>query len=314
MKVLFLGGLGRSGTTLLERVVGELPSMVALGEVVHLWERSLIHDEPCGCGERFSACPFWRQVGKTAFGDWSRVDPQRVLHLRGLVDRTRYIPLLARRSLPQKLTGHLDEYLDYYQRLYAAARVVSGASVVVDSSKHPSLAFCLRHGGGIDLRVAHCVRDSRAVAYSWTKQVARPESAAGDNFMTQWSPTKTSMYWDAHNAAFEALRYLGTPTLLLRYETFVAHPRATAKSVAEFAGVSAPPDSMSFVEDHQVVLSAGHTTSGNPMRFKTGPVPIRADEKWRQSLPVSRQRMVTALTLPLLHRYGYPMRRGSRLS
>src|SRR5215813_3238781 len=44
-RVILLGGLGRSGTTLVERIVGELPGVVALGEVVHLWRRDVRDNE-----------------------------------------------------------------------------------------------------------------------------------------------------------------------------------------------------------------------------------------------------------------------------
>ncbi|MFD0594553.1 hypothetical protein ACFQZ4_20755 [Catellatospora coxensis] len=91
-RVLFVGGLGRSGTTLIERVLGELPGVCALGEIVHLWQRDLRDDERCGCGERFSGCDFWQRVGKAAFGGWHRVDVHRILALRDLVERTRHIP------------------------------------------------------------------------------------------------------------------------------------------------------------------------------------------------------------------------------
>ena len=49
-RVLYIGGLGRSGTTLLERILGELPGACALGEVVHLWDRDVRADERCACG------------------------------------------------------------------------------------------------------------------------------------------------------------------------------------------------------------------------------------------------------------------------
>src|SRR4029450_12109098 len=60
--VLYLGGLGRSGTTVLERVLGELPGVCSVGELVHLWRRGVLDDETCGCGSAFSACPFWSEV------------------------------------------------------------------------------------------------------------------------------------------------------------------------------------------------------------------------------------------------------------
>lgn len=309
--MLFLGGLGRSGTTLLERVLSQLPGVVALGEVVHLWERSLVNDEACGCGQPFSQCDFWRQVGEVAFGGWAALDTERILTLRASVDRTRFIPRLAR-SRTDRPPDDLAEYVSYYQRLYQAAAVVSGAEVVLDSSKHPSLAFCLRHAPEVDVRVVHCVRDSRAVAYSWTKQVPRPEAAVGEKLMKRYPPATSAMMWNTHNAAFSLLRRLGTPTFLLRYEEFVAAPRTTARSVAAFAGAPVSDADLAFLANHQVDLVAAHTASGNPLRFRTGVVPIRVDNAWRESFPPVQQRLVTALTLPLLARYGYVRRQSRR--
>ena len=68
--VLYIGGLGRSGSTLVERLAGQLPGACAVGELVHLWERGITEDERCGCGAPFHQCPFWQQAGKTAFGGW----------------------------------------------------------------------------------------------------------------------------------------------------------------------------------------------------------------------------------------------------
>jgi hypothetical protein len=41
------------------------------------------------------------------------------------------------------------------------------------------------------------------------------------------------------------------------------------------------------------------------MRFLTGRIAIRGDERWRSAMPVSQRRTVTTLTFPLLARYGY---------
>ena len=183
-RVLYLGGLGRSGTTLVERLLGELPSVCAIGELVHLWQRDILDDERCGCGVRFSACPFWTQVGARAFGGWHNVDVSRVHALRDSVERTRHIPRLASGQMPDP---EVREYANYYARVYAAAAAVSGAEVVVDSSKHSALAHVLRWADDLDLKVVHVVRDARGVAYSWTKTVTRPETDGTDE-MTRYSP------------------------------------------------------------------------------------------------------------------------------
>ncbi len=43
--VLFTGGLGRSGSTLIEKLLNELPGTFAVGETIHLWERGVRDQE-----------------------------------------------------------------------------------------------------------------------------------------------------------------------------------------------------------------------------------------------------------------------------
>jgi hypothetical protein len=301
-RILYIGGLGRSGTTLLERILDELPGACALGEVVHLWRRDLIDDERCGCGVNFSGCDFWRAVGEQAFGGWHRVDAAQVIELQRAVERTRHLPRLAARNLKAPHAEQVATYAGYYSIVYRAAAAVSGASVVLDSSKHSALAYCLRFAPDLDLRVVHMVRDSRGVAYSWTKTVPRPE-ADGAAQMTRYPPGKAALLWNAHNAAFGLLRRRGVPVLRLRYEELLADPVRTVREVAAFAGLATGP--LDFLDATRVRLGSGHSAAGNPMRFATGEVPLRHDEAWRVRFPPRQRALVGALTAPLLTAYGY---------
>jgi sulfotransferase family protein len=302
-RVVFLGGLGRSGTTLVERLLGELPGVCALGEVVHLWQRDLRNDERCGCGSRFSACVFWRRVGALAFGGWHNVDVDRVRHLRSVVERTRHIPRLA---TAVEAPEEVHEYADYYTRVYAAAAEVSGARLVVDSSKHSALAHVLRWSTGLDLRVVHVVRDARGVAYSWTKKVDRPETDGAEQ-MTRYSPGRAALLWNAHNAAFGLLARRGVALRRIRYEEFLADPQAGLTGLAEFAGLPLGPDDLSFLQPGQADLRVGHSAAGNPMRFAVGRIPLQRDDAWVRSLPDRQRRLVGAVCAPLLRAYGYPI-------
>jgi hypothetical protein len=306
-RVLFLGGLGRSGTTLVERMVGELPGVIALGEVVHLWQRGLREGDRCGCGEPFAGCEFWRQVGAAAFGGWHRVDVERIRYLRRRVERTRHIPALATGGR----TALVGEYVDYYRRLYAAAAATAGAQVVVDSSKHSALAWCLSRCQ-LDLRVVHVVRDPRAVAYSWTKRRLRPESSAGAE-MTRYSPARSALLWNAHNAALGLLGRCGTPVARVRYEEFLAQPRQRLREIARVAGLEVSDPDLEFLDRDTVRLRVGHSVAGNPMRFTTGTVPLRRDEAWRRALPPRQRGLVGTLCAPWLAGYGYPIRSARQL-
>jgi hypothetical protein len=310
--VIYLAGLGRSGSTLIERLLGELPGACALGEVVHLWRRSLVDNERCGCGLPFAACDFWRQVGETGFGGWERVDPVRIARLRAEVDRNRFVPMLAGPVLPSGFRRTLDEYVGYYRSLYTAVQEVAGCDAVVDSSKHPSLVFCLHRAAGLDVRVVHVVRDSRAVAHSWARRIARPD-AASESYMRQLRPMNSAAQWSSQNAVMHLLQRMDTPMLRVRYEDVVSAPAAALRAIASFATLGADERELRFLGEDGTGFWAdigpAHTVSGHRIRFTTGRIPIRADDRWRTAMPAAQRRLVTAATFPLLARYGYvPLR------
>jgi hypothetical protein len=57
-KLVYIGGYGRSGSTLLEYLLAQNPKVVACGEIArHL--RSFGRHKICTCGEPMQACPVW---------------------------------------------------------------------------------------------------------------------------------------------------------------------------------------------------------------------------------------------------------------
>ena len=119
--MIYLGAVGRSGTTLLERTLATSDHVAALGEVVHLWDRGVRDDEPCACGQPFSACSFWIDVGQRGFGGWDKVDLAQLDHDRRVVDRNRYIPWLAYPgAAPKGFREARQRLLDVLRTLYGA--------------------------------------------------------------------------------------------------------------------------------------------------------------------------------------------------
>lgn len=302
LRVVFIGGQGRSGSTLLERALGQIPDVVSVGETVHLWDRGLRDNELCGCGQPFSACPFWSEVGQLAFGGWAQFDADDAVDLRFSVDRNRYLPLLVKPSLSHSYQRRHQQYLDRLHRLYVAIAEVSGARTIVDSSKHASYALLLSRMPGIELRLLHVIRDSRAVAHAWTKTVARPE--AGGIPMPVYGPAKAAVLWDVQNVVIEQLRR-SHDYQRIRYEDFVRAPKDVLLDAAKFAGVEDDAAVLAMMEGNTLSLGPSHTVAGNPMRFVSGDVTIRSDETWQREMPAGRRRLVNALTLPLQRHYGY---------
>ncbi len=308
LKVIYVGGMTRSGSTLIDRLLGELPGVCSIGELMNTWARGMVRGDLCGCGQPFRQCEFWREVLAVAFGEFDKADAQRVEQLRAAVDRTRFIPMLLAPSLNADFRRTLDEYISYCTRLYRAVQMVSGCAAVADSSKNASFAFCLRSSSDLDLRVVHIVRDSRAVAHSWTRRVRWGERTAPSNTWTT-RPARAASRWSYQNGAFQLLAAAGMPTLRIRYEDLVAAPKETVNEVARFAGLDTGSDQLDFIGTDErgwwADLGVSHTGSGNPMRFRTGRIRIHDDGEWRAAMPARDRRIVTAITAPLLKHYGY---------
>jgi len=114
------------------------------------------------------------------------------------------------------------------------------------------------------------------------------------------------------NAAFHAHPILtGVPVSRVFYEDLVKHPRAELDRIFDEAGLDHLDRRYPFLGDGWVEFGAGHSVGGNPMRFDSGRLRLRADTAWREHLPARSQRAVTALTAPMLAAYGY-LGRGHR--
>src|SRR6516164_8448816 len=265
--VVYIAGSGRSGSTLLERALGEIPGFVNVGELIDLYRRTAAQDERCGCGAAFAECPFWARVGDRAFGGWPEQKLAATHRLQGRVARQRRMP----RLLAMPLAGHQ----------FRAVAAEAGAACVVDASKWPVQALALARAG-LDVRVIHLVRDVRGVAYSLGKRdVSRPHAVGDADVMTHLSPAEAAARWVAVQSQAGLLRRCGLPVARMRYEDFVRQPRQAVAAALAGIGLAVPSGNLAHIGDGRVRLGTSHGLSGNPSRFRGGEITLRADETWR---------------------------------
>lgn len=301
--VLFIAGAGRSGSTLLECMLGQLQGVFAAGEVTHIWDRGFRQDQLCGCGEPFSACPFWRRVVETVF-DGHCVPVSRLVALRHRLCSARgLIQMMVPRLRGPGFRSVLDEYASFLIPLYRAIREVSGCDIIVDSSKYPPEAYLLRLLEEIDLSVVHLVRDSNAVVYAWQKRKVRPEIHWKEEHMPRYPAVQTALAWSVFNGLIGSMRGSGPRYHLLRYEDLVAAPTACLRALCRGLGIR--EDGLDFLVENEVILRPNHTVSGNPTRFRTGRVPIRPDSEWLERTSGAQRSLVSLLTHAHRKRYGY---------
>lgn len=305
--VLFIMGKGRSGSTLLDNVLGQVPGVFSCGELTYLWDWGLRRGVRCGCGEDVLACPVWSKVLAEAVdvrsreGDAARIDA--LLADQHAVERWHQAPRLFTRRDPggwetlRRHAGTLD-------RLYRALRDVTGARLLVDSSKTPLNPAALGLVDGVDGAAVQLVRDPRAVGFSWQRRKAWSDRDEGGE-MPRFGPLHTAASWSLRNLTAEMVlrRWPSERTLTLRYEDFCESPRQTVARLVALAGL--PADDLPFADEHTARLGPTHTVGGNPNRMASGEITIAPDTEWTSRISPAADRTISALTWPLRRRYGY---------
>ncbi|HEV8439289.1 MAG TPA: sulfotransferase [Methylomirabilota bacterium] len=298
-KVLYITGSGRSCTTLLGHILGQAEGFCFIGEAMH-GGRGL-STRRCGCGVALPDCPFWQTIRREA-GDGPVGDDRQFFGL-GRLARWRHLPLTLLPDGHRRLRTLYGDHWHRSQRLYAAVAAESGAEVIVDSSKAVPYGRMLSLMPAMDVRVVHLVRDSRAVAYSWSRLKPAPDRF-DDAHMRRRPRGLAASFWLASNVGAEVCfgrrpgRYLR-----LRYEDFVEHPRESVDRIVRM--VTERSVELPFIDGCRVELRPTHSVCGNPDRLQTGPVELRDDKEWKTAMRLADRRFVGALTWPLLVRYGY---------
>ncbi|MCP2342416.1 hypothetical protein FHU30_007808 [Actinomadura rupiterrae] len=294
MRVLYITGWCRSGSTVLGNVLAEVPGVVHVGELRFLWRNGVLgtgSNARCGCGDDLRECPVWGRVLEAVRPD-GRTLEQHAAEVVAWQDANR-----TRHTWRTLRTPPRNGWPGTLAATYRAIADVCGAHTVVDSSKYASDAALLSAMPGIDASYVHLVRDPRAVAWSWMQ----PKAYTGRR-----SALNSTLNWAGFNLAAEAVgRAHRADALHLRYEDLVRSPRAAVGSILELIGHAGPNP---VAADGTVELGGNHTVTGNPNRFGRGRTPIDEDRRWHTALPRPHRAATTLLALPLLRRYGYETR------
>ncbi len=261
--ILMIVGTGRSGTTLLEKVLGSYGGAVAIGEASYLWERGFLANHLCSDGIPFRDHPLWKAILCRAFS--ASPDPRIQERLRHRVEHSRWLPLLM-------LGGRrhdVDLYCETWRRLFRAIAVQTQARVIVDASKSPVRAWLLR-SRGLDVRVVHIVRDLEGVIASWSRPKADPGSGG---FLSTKGPLVTALFWTLHHV-LSALLLARTAYTRIDLDSFLEAPLETTRRLWTALDLEEPGPS-SFVDRRHFRAKPDLAFSGNPDRFTTGIVEVR---------------------------------------
>ncbi len=273
-------------------MLGAVPGSVNAGEVNALFSRVATQDQRCGCGEPFSACPFWTAVGENAFGGWSTVTG-RMSDLQPRVVRQRYVP--------QMVTGLAG------RRTCATRRVPRRPPPALPGDR---CRVRVRRGSGREqvdrpaLRAAPHRRPRPAGSQPGPRLARRRQLVEQDRHpqapVDRRGPDGDLLPAPAGHAvgrtAAGVRRLVGG--CAARRPSPLRGPRrasaadARARPAGRRSGAGAR--SPGARRENSVTLDRSHGVAGSRTRFTEGRIELQLDDAWRSALPVTARRVVTA--------------------
>ena len=300
LKILYIMGASRSGSTLLDTVLSDQPGVFGAGELCNLISAMDIRRNYCACGSRSAECPLWVAVRREWSSSTGPDVASRYTELRSSVERIRNYPRFRERAADDH---RLQEYLRLSKALFEAIAKVSGATTIVDSSKGPIRALALSRMEGVEFRIIHLVRDVRGVAHSLAQSFDSDPRGGVMTPLEGKSSLRAARKWMLTNMIADGVRArVGNRATLLRYEDYVTSPRATLARLSTFAGLDFMPTAEKL--EHGGAFKSGHTIEGNRLRtFER--IQLRPDVRWRKQMSKAKKSLLPLFTAPVSWKYGY---------
>ncbi|MEM1367741.1 MAG: sulfotransferase [Cyanobacteria bacterium P01_H01_bin.15] len=277
-KVVFIIGIGRSGSTMLDCMIGSHPSAFSLGEVSKIANFKKTPRKPWS-----SVSDFWE----------TRFTPAEKERLYQAFSNAR-----LREAVPLKIEKIYRNFIgegDIFSP-YTFLHEKIGKPILIDSSKYhffvsPRLEADEFKSGALDVYVIHMVRDARAVLNSYVR--AYPDRTVD----------KIARKWNANLSGALAIydRFPENRRLEVRYEELATDPDGTLQRVCDLLGLDWRPEMKEFWrhEHHLIAGSLGVLAQINRYRgeqinqsvsavhgsyYKDKPMEIRLDTRWEREL------------------------------
>lgn len=251
-KLIYIAGYGRSGSTVLDIMLGSIPGALSCGELTYLFEEATTPGRICACGADYRDCEVWSHVLK---GLSSK--PQRAAEVIRNIDK---------RKLWQKRGDDIKSYLDINRQLFSQISDL-GYKYVIDSSKSARDAgnrpIALHEILGMEIKLIHLVRSPVSVIRSVQK---RSNWEAEGYRRRHFRTLRAVPGWILANySAWKSKFAVGKNNyLLLHFEDLIRHPNIVIEKLQDFLGLN-----LSLLKEIIAVneeFLVGHNIGGNRLR------------------------------------------------
>lgn len=203
--VIYIAGYGRSGSTLLDLLIGNAPNCAGLGEITHYFNDALlgkIEEEVMGSDRRI----FWMRISEKI----SYLVTKNHQEMNNIVYAQQTLENLYGILLPKSRKHLLKTFKSAHKNLFTCLAKETGCHIFVDSSKSTRAtawrAAVLAKLENIRVVVLHLVRDGRGVMLSQLKGDNMKMKKQQSDIRVRFPILKTIVGWNQANLTALLLR------------------------------------------------------------------------------------------------------------
>lgn len=295
LQVIYITGVGRSGSTLLAEVLNTFEGFVSVGEFHNLWRRGWVENWPTSSGDPFHSSAFWRDVLDQFSSTTGIVDFDEQERLTAEVKKQRHT-LAIRHGTDAGALG--TAYRKNFSDLYRAVAEVSKCRVIIDSGKMAYHGSLMKFAPDLEFKLLHLVRHPCAVAMSQSK-VKRYMINGDERHMQKLSSARSALRWTYHNLVLARLGLSGAPYARMSYEAFCADPSTEIRAALGKLQVPVQETDIGKLKSGRFTPKPGVAFSGNPDSLGADETLIRPDDRWKTELSPWRKMAVQILSGPV---------------
>lgn len=305
LNVVYILGLGFSGSTLLSFVLNNHPEIFTVGEVgpgPEIQQKQF----PCSCGKILAECVFWTKIQEKMKRSYSVSLDLDSLDMHYVFSRNKFFETLLmgrlkthylwqlRNTILHPIFPGFQKRISYLNRknyfFMKTALEISNSNCFLDATKNWNRLFYLSKIKEINLKVIHLVRSPYGFSASAKKRL-------------NWDVYLGAQSWSkqTHDNIFILKKYIPPECqFVLAYENFCENPSAVLNKLIEFIGVAPMGFPVNFRDyEHHII--------GNKMRNASSEKrdTVVLDEKWKTILSEREKAIVTQIAFPFATQFHY---------
>jgi len=256
--LLYILGYGRSGTTLLDWLLGSHQSIVSVGEIGRLPNEIINNCMPkfCGCGKKLNECNLWATI----------IDESKEIIKNQDISFSHWNLFLLE---------HIERFSDDTQVIVDSSGDLERIKKILSSDLSREYK----------IKILYMTRDARAVIYS--------ASIRGYN-RGKWKPSvfRASLSWLYRNTRMlKFVQSLDKNTCLqTNYESLTEHPEITLLNIYSFLNLPEPKF------DFNNLTTINHTYAGNYKLRGQTILKIKKDNLWMNKISKKDLALIELIT------------------